>query len=201
MAMWMIVLGLVFSRLFEVVFYDPAFYFSQPLEIVKIWHGGLSSFGGLIGAVIAFFAFARRKKLDKAYLYKIVDVFSFSAVFGWIVGRIGCLMIHDHWGAHSACPLAIVTPSGPRLEMAMLEILGMLPLALLFWWSRNKEKPQGWYTAILFIYYGILRFVLDFYRATDISGSDARYFGLTPGHYSGILLLLCGLWLWAKMKK
>jgi phosphatidylglycerol:prolipoprotein diacylglycerol transferase len=200
-AIWMIVLGLVFSRLFEVVFYDPAFYFSQPFEIVKIWHGGLSSFGGLLGAVIGFFVFWFRKNMSKMDILSSVDIFSFSALFGWIVGRIGCLMIHDHWGAHSNCPWAIVTSEGPRLEMAMLEILGLLPLALLFWLSRNKQKSDGWYTSILFMYYGVLRFILDFYRATDISGADARYLGLTPGHYSGILVFVCGLWLWTKTRK
>lgn len=197
----MIIFGIIFSRLFEVVFYEPGFYFSHPLEIIKIWHGGLSSFGGLIGAVFGFFSFAHRKKISKKDLYASVDIFSFVALFGWIIGRVGCLMIHDHWGAHSSCPLAIVTSDGPRLEMAMLEILGLLPLAVIFWLGHKKQKAEFWYTSVLFMYYGVLRFVLDFYRATDISGSDARYLGLTPGHYSGMVLFACGFWLWKKIKK
>ncbi|OGH66415.1 MAG: hypothetical protein A3B90_00185 [Candidatus Magasanikbacteria bacterium RIFCSPHIGHO2_02_FULL_41_13] len=198
MALWMIVSGIVFSRIFEVVFYEPIFYFSHPFEIVKIWHGGLSSFGGLIGAALAFFIFAKRKNITKVDVYKIADVLSFAALFGWMLGRIGCFMIHDHWGAHSTCPLAMQTPDGPRLEMAFLEILGLIPLAIIFYVSRKKQKPDGWFTAILFIYYGVLRFILDFFRATDIAGYDARYLGLTPGHYSAIVLLACGIWIYRK---
>ena len=200
MSLWMIVSGIVFSRIFEVVLYEPAFYFSHPLEIFKIWHGGLSSFGGLVGAVLAFFIFAKRKKIGREEMYKVVDIISFSALFGWIIGRIGCFMIHDHLGAHSTCPLAMNTASGPRLEMALLEILGLIPLAIIFYLNRKKQKPDGWFTAVLFIYYGILRFVLDFFRATDIVGYDARYLGLTPGHYSAIVLLACGIWMLRKKK-
>ncbi len=201
MSLWMIVSGIIFSRIFVILFYDPQFYFTHFGEMLKIWHGGLSSFGGLFGAAVAFFVFVKRKKLSKFYVYKIVDVLSFGALFGWIVGRIGCFMIHDHLGAHSSCPLAMQTPDGPRLEMALLEILGLIPLAIVFYINRKKQKPDGWFTALLFLYYGVLRFILDFFRATDIVGADVRYFGLTPGQYSSIVLISVGIWFIFKQKK
>jgi len=199
-AFYMILSGLLFARIFHIVFYEPALYWRYPAEIVKIWHGGLSSFGGLFGAMVAFVWFIRKYSLrDKLFL--VADALSFSAVFGWIVGRIGCFMIHDHMGAHSNCPLAMQTPDGPRLEMALLEILGMIPLALLFYFTRQKPKPSGWYTGILFAYYGVLRFILDFFRAEDIAGADARYFGLTPAQYFAIVLALSGGFLIRKSLK
>jgi phosphatidylglycerol:prolipoprotein diacylglycerol transferase len=85
--------------------------------------------------------------------------------------------------------------------MALLEILALLPLALVFFFSRKKQKPQGWFTSVLFIYYGIMRFILDFFRATDIAGADARYFGLTPGQYSALVLIIVGVWIWKENKK
>ena len=200
MSLWMLISGVLFSRLFEVLFYEPTFYFSHLFEIVKIWHGGLSSFGGFFGAALAFFIFAKRKKITTVELYKIGDILSFAALYGWMVGRIGCFMIHDHLGAHSSCPLAMQTLDGPRLEMALLEILGLLPLAILLYFNRKKERPQGWFTGVAFMYYGVVRFLLDFFRATDIVGADARYLGLTPGHYSAIVLFACGLWLYRKTK-
>ena len=118
-----------------------------------------------------------------------------------MVGRVGCFMIHDHLGTHSTCPFAIQTPGGPRLEMALLEILGLIPLALLFYLFRKKKLPSGWYTAVLFLYYGVLRFILDFYRATDIPGADARYVGLTPGQYAGMMLVLIGAIVAVKIKR
>lgn len=199
-SVWMIVSGIIFSRLFVVLFYDPTFYFSHPLEIIKVWNGGLSSFGGLFGAVVAFFVFAKRKAIPKINWIKMADALSFSALFGWILGRIGCLFIHDHIGRPCDCFLAVKFPDGPRLEMALLEILALLPLALLFFFSHKKQKPVGWFTSVLFVYYGLMRFILDFFRATDIAGADARYFGLTPGQYSAILLVGVGMWLWKKTK-
>jgi phosphatidylglycerol:prolipoprotein diacylglycerol transferase len=200
MSLWMIVSGIIFSRIFEVIFYESGYYFSNSLEIIKIWRGGLSSFGGLFGAVLAFFIFAKRKKIGREEMYKVVDIISFSALFGWIIGRIGCLMIHDHWGAYSKNFLAINTSTGPRLEMALLEILGLIPLAIIFYLNRKKQKADTWFTSVLFMYYAVLRFILDFFRATDVAGADSRYFGLTPGHYSAILLLACGIWLYRKKK-
>lgn len=188
---WMILFGILFARIFHIVFYEPTFYFSYPSEILKIWHGGMSSFGGMFGAALCFGGFIKKHDL-RAKIFTIADLVSFSAVFGWIVGRIGCFMIHDHLGAHSSCPFALQTPDGPRLEMAFLEIVGMIPLALLFYFSRNKKRGEGWYGAVLFLYYGVLRFVLDFFRARDIVGADTRFFGLTPGQYFAIILTLLG---------
>lgn len=201
MSLWMIVSGIIFSRIFEILFYAPQFYFSHPFEMIQIWHGGLSSFGGFFGAAFAFFIFTKRKKISTVELYKIGDILSFAALYGWMVGRIGCFMIHDHWGAHANCPLAMQTPDGPRLEMAFLEILGLIPLAIIFYFNRKKERPFSSFTGIAFMYYAVLRFVLDFFRATDILAFDSRYFGLTPGHYSAILLFACGVYIYSNGKK
>lgn len=75
-----------------------------------------------------------------------------------------------------------------------------MPLALVFIILRNKEMPKGWFLSALFVYYGVLRFILDFFRATDIQQADARYLGLTPGQYFGILLVAIGIFL-LKMKR
>jgi phosphatidylglycerol:prolipoprotein diacylglycerol transferase len=200
-SVWMIFFGVVVARLFHIIFYEPAFFLANPLEIFKIWHGGMSSFGGLLGAVAAFFYFAKRKNITKSELWKRAELLSYSALFGWIVGRLGCVMIHDHMGRPCDCFLAIDSPDGPRLEMAIFEIIGLLPLAILFYLKRNKRVSERWFTATLFIYYGVLRFILDFFRATDIAAADARYLGLTPAQYFGILLVGTGIFFLYKKKK
>lgn len=190
LAFTMIVSGLMFARLFHVFFYEPAFYAAHPLEIVKIWHGGLSSFGGLFGAVLAFVLFWKKKKLPSEVL-RVADLLSFAALFGWMLGRVGCVMIHDHLGKPCDCWFAIQTPDGTeRLEMSMLEIAGLLPLALLFFLARKKPKPDGWFTFVLLGYYSTIRFVLDFWRATDIPGADTRSLGLTPAQYASIVIVV-----------
>ena len=85
--------------------------------------------------------------------------------------------------------------------MAILEILGLIPLAIIFFVLRDRKKPAGWHTSILFIYYGVLRFILDFWRATDIVGSDVRYLGLTPAQYFAILLVFVGGYFFFSQRK
>jgi phosphatidylglycerol---prolipoprotein diacylglyceryl transferase len=199
-AMWMIISGIIFSRFFHIVFYELNIYLNNPTAVFKIWQGGLSSFGGVFGAVLGFFIYAKRKSFNKNKIIKIADLISFSAVYGWMVGRIGCFMIHDHIGMKSSAWFAIQTPDGPRLEMALLEIVGLIPLAILFFVFRNKKLKNLWFLNILFIYYGILRFILDFFRATDISHADVRYFSLTPGQYFAIILVVVGGLLYYKRR-
>jgi phosphatidylglycerol---prolipoprotein diacylglyceryl transferase len=191
---WMIISGVFFSRVFHVVFYEPQFFIQHPAELVKIWHGGLSSFGGVFGAGLAFYFLRKKYHVTKDIFWKVADIVGFSALFGWIIGRIGCVMIHDHMGKPCDCFLAIQTPDGPRLEMALLEILALLPLAIVFYVGRKTKKKEGWYARALFIYYGAIRFVLDFFRATDIAQADVRYFGLTPAQYAAIVLIAIGLY-------
>jgi phosphatidylglycerol---prolipoprotein diacylglyceryl transferase len=201
-AIWAIIGGLVGSRLFHVLFYEPTFYLSNPIEMLMVWKGGLSSFGGLFGAMIGFCAYIRTKKLSLKKLgLKIGDTLAYSAVYGWIIGRIGCFMIHDHLGVKSNNFFAINKPDGSRLDMAFLEILGMIPLAILFYFISKKKKPQGWYINVLFVYYGLLRFTLDFFRAIDITHSDARYLGLTPAQYFSIVLVVLGIRFFLNQKK
>ena len=201
LAMWMIIGGLVFARAFHVLLYEPRFYLHYPVEILKVWHGGLSSLGGIAGAVIGFFTYAWGKHLDHKRLTALADLISFAALFGWMVGRIGCFMIHDHLGVHSNCPFAIRMPGGPRLDMALMEILGLVPLAIIFLILRKKSLPAGFFTASLFVYYGVLRFILDFWRARDIVGADARYAGLTPAQYGAILLVIMGGYFFFQLKR
>lgn len=193
LVIWMLVGGFIGARIFHVFFYEPVFYLQNVVQVLAIWHGGLSSFGGIFGAIVAFFIFAKRKKIDKSKWLGLLDNLSYAAIFGWIVGRVGCVMIHDHMGRPCNCFLAIQTPDGvPRLEMALLEILCLLPLAFIFFIYRKRKFTEGFYFYLLITYYGFVRFGLDFFRAVDIVNADTRYFGLTPAQYFSILLILFG---------
>lgn len=195
MVLWMVIGGFVVARIFHVFFYDPTFYLSNIFEIIKIWKGGLSSFGGLFGAGIGLWLYLKKKKLNMKHLLSYLDIMTFGALYGWMIGRLGCFGIHDHWGIPCNCALAVNTPEGPRLDMAFLEILGLVPLAIIFFILRKRKLSNGWFLSVMFIYYGALRFILDFFRATDIANPDARYLGLTPAQYFAILLVAVGLFI------
>ena len=198
---YMILFGLIGGRLVHVFFYEPIYFLQNPVDTIKIWQGGMSSFGGIIGALSAFLYFAKKNKIGKNKLLRYADLYSFSALFGWIVGRIGCLMIHDHLGVLTDSFIAIQTPYGARLEMTVLEILLLIPLAIFFYYFKNKNNSPGFFTFILFLYYSVLRFVLDFFRFTDLPGADARYLGLTPAQYFGIISSVIVLAIWMKTRK
>ncbi|OGH64852.1 MAG: hypothetical protein A2821_00020 [Candidatus Magasanikbacteria bacterium RIFCSPHIGHO2_01_FULL_41_23] len=197
-AFWTIIWGFIGARLGHVLLYEPLFFWQNPIEIFKIWQGGMSSFGSFLGAGLAAWYLIKKNKFN---LKELGDLFLVAAVPGWMIGRVGCFMIHDHLGVHSNCPLAIMTPTGPRLDMAWLEILGMMPLALGLWITRRKILQSGTRALIILAYYSALRLVLDFWRATDIANADTRYYGLTPAQYFSIVLLVfCSFWL-VKIKR
>ncbi len=202
--LWSLVCAFVGARLFHVVFYEPAFFVAHPTELLKIWHGGLSSYGGFVGAVVGFLWFKRSQGIQwlrGVALPKFIDDLFFGAVFGWMIGRVGCFFIHDHLGAHSDCFLALRHPDGARLDMALLEILSLIPLALWLFFSRRKKREEGMYTAVILVYYGVTRFILDFWRAQDIIHADARYFGLTPAQYLSLVMVGVGVWTWVRRVK
>lgn len=190
---WLIFSGLIGARVFHVFFYESDSFLADPISFFKVWKGGLSSFGGIFGAIAIFLFFWKKEKDKKIFSAKTADIFFVAGLWGWMVGRLGCVSIHDHWGIRSDHWLAWQTPEGPRLEMAFLEILFLLPLALAFFFLRKKEWPDGFRFFAGAVYYGILRFVLDFFRAKDIAGADTRFLGLTPAQYFGIICFVLGV--------
>ena len=113
--LWMIIGGLIGARVFHVLFYEPHLYISNPVEIIRIWHGGMSSYGSFFGAGLALLLFVKKRKLSKDLLLQSVDIFAYGTLYGWILGRVGCFMIHDHLGKPCDGFLAIQSPDGPRL--------------------------------------------------------------------------------------
>ncbi len=199
LAFWIIIWGFIGARLGHVFFYEPMHFLQNPLDIFKIWQGGMSSFGSFIGAGLAGWYLIKKNKLE---LRELADQLLFVAVPGWMLGRVGCFLIHDHLGVASNCPLAIMTPQGKRLDMALLEIIGLIPLSIWLYYTRNKVRRGGEVALIILAYYSALRLILDFWRAQDIVGADTRVLGLTPAQYfSSIGLVLAVFWLYKIKRK
>jgi phosphatidylglycerol:prolipoprotein diacylglycerol transferase len=188
LAIWTVFLAFLGARLFHVIFYEPAFYFSHPLEILSVWKGGLSSFGGFFGAFIAFLWKGRAFGLQ---FLKTADVLVPAAALGLGCGRVGCFLIHDHPGtlAYGAGKwLAVSYSDGARYDLGLL--LGVLDFLLFVAFLALSRKPRrdGFHFAWMLIVYAPVRFGLDFLRTVD-----SRYAGLTPGQYGSILLFFTGL--------
>ncbi|HPV70742.1 MAG TPA: prolipoprotein diacylglyceryl transferase [Candidatus Magasanikbacteria bacterium] len=195
---WITAVALIMSRLVYVFFEGREFYWQNPLEIIKIWQGGLSSFGGFLGAALVLIWFFKKKKIT----WSDLDILSWAFSFAWAVGRSGCFLIHDHLGILNNSFLAINFPEGARLDMALLEIIMLLPwLGLIFWKGEKWFKKPGLLSSGLFLWYGVGRFFLDFFRAQDILIPDSKYGYLTFAQWGCIICIILALIWLRKIKK
>ena len=208
LAFWIMVASIAGARLFHVFFYEWGYYVQHLHEIVRIDQGGLSSFGGFIGATLVFIIFTRRHKLS---VWKYADILMFAWPLGHGIGRLGCFLTHMHPGRLSNMPWAVQYPGGARLDMGIIEAI----ILLIYWFillmiSRRKlpspglrppspsgrGEGEGQYLVSGMIFYGAARFFLDFFRAADIAAADARYLGLTPAQYGSIILFAAGMYIY-----
>ncbi len=188
LATWVVVVGFLVSHVFDVVAYDPGRLLRDPLFLFRNFN--ISSFGGLLGAVIGLFLW--HKRYGKPILpYADATVFGF--VFAWFVGRLGCASAHDHPGRHTDFFLAVRYPDGPRHDLGFEEALLTIPLCIAFALAFRTPRRPGFYIAAACLYYAPVRFFLDTLRATDVAHPDARYLGLTPGQYAALFMFGYGL--------
>jgi phosphatidylglycerol---prolipoprotein diacylglyceryl transferase len=179
----------VTGHLVHLFLYHPEELSKSPFQIVKFWDG-LSSFGGLLGGVLAAIVFFRVKKLSFA---AYSDAFALGVAPGWAIARLGCFAVHDHPGVRTDFLFAVKFPGGPRHDLGLYDALWLFALSGLLILLRNRKVLQGRLLALLAVLYASVRFFFDFLRATDLSYVDARYFGLTPAQFGCILLVGYGL--------
>ncbi len=190
---WVAMAGMIGGRLGHVLFYEPSYYLLHPIEIIAVWKGGLSLYGGLILASIVGVLYLRHRKVD---VFRYADIVAFGLPFGKWIGRIGCFLIHDHPGTATDFILGVKYPDEIiRHDLGLYLSINAFFMAMFMLWLSRKPRPVGTYLCVFAIWYGISRFFLDFLRTIDV-----RYFGLTPGQYFSIILFGFGVWLllWIK---
>lgn len=194
LSVWVIVAAFIGARLVHAV-YEPATYLQDPLEFLRIWHGGFSIMGGFLGALPAGIWFLRRRHVD---VFAYSDTAVFGLPLGIFIGRIGCFLIHDHPGTLTNFPLGVQYPDGVRHDHGLYDSINGLILFLLFLLLAQRGAKTGTYVVVFLIWYGIVRFFLDFLRATNGPIVDTRYFSLTPAQYLAIVMVAGGVWVWKK---
>lgn len=195
--MWVVGVGFVGGHVFDVLFYYPQRLLHDPWSLLRLWDG-LSSFGGFTGAMLGMLAWRVRHAVP---VLPYADNVMALLPLGWVFGRAGCSIAHDHPGLLSDAWLAVQYPDGGRFDLGLLEMLSTLPLAAAFLWLGRRARPWGFFAAIACVYYAPLRFALDFLRESaapvgDVHGAiDPRYAYLTPAQWECFLLLALGAWL------
>lgn len=156
------------ARLFYVFFYNWEYYSANLSEILSIWKGGLSFHGALLGMILASWIFAR---LHKVRFYQVTDGLAIAGSQGLFWGRLGNFINGELYGRVTDSWLGVTFPGGgpfPRHASQLYEgvVEGILLFALLFY-LHKREKFFGVVSAVFLFGYGLLRFVVEFFREPD----------------------------------
>jgi phosphatidylglycerol:prolipoprotein diacylglycerol transferase len=207
-------LGIILGgRIGYVLFYNLAEYLQHPVEIVKLWDGGMSFHGGVIGTSLGILYFAHKQKLS---WLRIHDYVACCVPFGLFFGRLANFINQELWGAKTNVPWAIrfqeVNAYGqqflgpPRHPSQLYEALleGPVLFAILWWlfWKTQSRYEPGKLVGAFLFFYGIFRFGIEFIREPDqqlIAFTQAT--GLHMGQWLSVPMILGGLWLMLTAKR
>ncbi len=191
-----IIIGLLLgARLGYVLIYNLPYYTTSPLDALAFWKGGMSFHGGLAGVIIAGFVFARKYNAD---FLELADIGALAAPIGLMLGRIGNFINGELYGRVTDLPWGMVFPGGgpePRHPSQLYESALEGPfLFLILWGLRKRAKRNGQILAAFLIGYGIIRFMVEFFREPDIQiGFIAGLF--TMGQMLCAIMILIGAYL------
>jgi phosphatidylglycerol:prolipoprotein diacylglycerol transferase len=188
---YVLVGGFIGGHVLDTIFYHPEQIAKDPVSLLRIW-AGQSSFGGFTGAVMGLFYW--RYKFKKPTLV-YGDVVGSALPLGWMFGRMGCSVAHDHPGMLSNAWFAVAYPHGGRFDLGLYEMLLTIPIAATFLFLMRKPRPAPFFLGTMCLAYAPMRFALDFLRATDVAEPDPRYGSLTPAQWGCMLVLAGGVYL------
>ncbi|MCI2394132.1 prolipoprotein diacylglyceryl transferase [Aliiroseovarius sediminis] len=183
LATWAI-LGIVLGgRLGYVLFYDPVHFIQNPLDIPKIWTGGMSFHGGFLGIVVVTWLFARKHGIAVA---KLADLMAIAAPVGIGLVRVANFINAELWGRPTTAPWGVIFPGEAartcpgwdaalgacarhpsQLYEAVLEGLVLAAVLLILAFRRGWLKRPGMLTGLFFLGYGLARFTVEFFRQAD----------------------------------
>ncbi|MFN6935012.1 MAG: prolipoprotein diacylglyceryl transferase [Tsuneonella sp.] len=194
-----IILG---GRLGYALFYSPDFYLlTHPLEFFKLWEGGMSFHGGVMGVLVAIAWVCHQGKIS---FLRTADYIACCVPFGMMFGRLANFVNGELWGraAGPDVPWAMIFPEDPtqlarhpsQLYQAGLEGALMVAIMLLLFWQTKARWRPGLLVGVFTVGIGMARFVTEFYREPDAQLQEfARSTGLSMGQWLTIPLILVGL--------
>ena len=198
LVVWITVGVIAGGRLGWCLFYNPGIW-ATPLEVLKIWQGGMSFHGGFIGVIVALWLFCRRHRLS---LLRVGDYVACAAPFGLFLVRLANFANGELWGRPTDLPWGMIFPGAhdnvPRhpsqLYEAMLEGLVMASVLWLLFFRTDARYRPGRLMGVGLILYGSARFLLEFVRQPD-AGLEHLPWGLTMGQTLSAPMLIAGIYL------
>lgn len=203
-AMLGIILG---GRLGYVLFYNLEAYAQDPVAVFRLWDGGMSLHGGVIGVLVAIWYVTRKDKLS---FLRFCDYIACAVPFGLFFGRLANFVNGELWGRVTDVPWAIIFPGHagdvPRhpsqLYEAGLEGIVMMAILAWFFWRTDARYKPGFLFGLAAITYGASRFIVEYFREPDVQRQwvvDAT--GLSMGQWLTVPMLIAGVWLVATAKR
>jgi phosphatidylglycerol---prolipoprotein diacylglyceryl transferase len=201
--LYMIIGTVVGARLGHTLFYSPEYYLSNPIEILKIWEGGLASHGATIGILFALWLFSRRQKFD--YMW-VLDRIVIVVALGGALIRLGNLMNSEIIGQPTSMPWGfqfmrnnevingVVASAVPRHPAQLYESLSVFLLFVLLYWLWNKYKaalPRGLLFGLFVTFLFTFRFFVEFLKEDQVAKEATMT--LNIGQILSIPLILIGL--------
>jgi phosphatidylglycerol:prolipoprotein diacylglycerol transferase len=179
------------GRLGWMLFYGTETLLSEPLSVLRIWEGGMSFHGGLIGVLLALWMFARRRGR------RVVDVFDFAAplpAIGFLAGRVGNFINGELWGKPTDVPWAVIVDGVPRHASQLYQAaLEGLVLFVLLWWFTSRSRPRWAPSGLFLVGYGVFRFAVEFVRVPDANRGYLLFDWMTMGQILSLPMIVAGL--------
>lgn len=207
------------GRIGYVLFYDLQTYIANPLQILRVWEGGMSFHGGLAGVLVATWIWARKHQL---HFFDVGDFIAPLVPPGLGFGRIGNFINGELWGKPTDAAYGVIFPGALPPEYAHMDAVALkqqwasgalnafarhpsqlyqaflegLVLFLVLWFLSKRERPRYFISGAFLALYGVFRFLVEFVRVPDAQIGDHGYlaFGwLTMGQVLSVPLILGGL--------
>jgi len=164
---------IVGARLGHCFFYEPSYYLAHPVEILKVWHGGLASHGAAIGILIALWLFARKEK--KPFIWAIDRVVIVVALAGALI-RLGNLMNSEIYGVETTLPWGFVflrnhetVPKHPtQIYEALAYLITFGVLMRVYWKNKGKQKAGLLFGLFLIMVFGF-RFFVEYVKEDQVA--------------------------------
>lgn len=188
-------LGVVLGgRIGYMVFYDVPDLIHHPLTLFKVWDGGMSFHGGMLGVLVALIFYA--KKLKKS-VWELTDFIAPMVPIGLATGRAGNFINGELWGRVTTMPWGMVYPDAGPLPRQPSEIYEFLlegvALFLILWFFSRKPRPRFAVSALFLLGYGCFRFFCEFWRQPDPQYGYLLWGWVTMGQILSFPMIIIGM--------
>jgi phosphatidylglycerol:prolipoprotein diacylglycerol transferase len=188
---------LVGGRLGYVLFYEPHYFFTHPLNIPAVWMGGMAFHGGLVGSILAIIYFAHR---TKASVWSMLDVCAAATPIGLFFGRLANFINGELWGRPTTVPWAMVFPGADGQERHPSQLYeaffeGLVLFTVLWWLAHRMQalRRPGTVAGTFMLGYGLARSFCELFREPD-PGHILTLGPFTAGIIYSLPMIAVGLW-------